>query len=299
MKQLATLLIVIALTPCVVRADDPKAEPAAEKKAEPAPAPAKGQGVLEVVRAIGEAIQEKLAPAVEAEADPIVQQFMPQFRQLLTTELHFVRTVCQPTPEQYQSIKTAGDASLRVTINKFAEVQKKMNQGFRAGQQPEWPDPRKLLAEGLARSVKQTLPADQAKRYEVELEKRAAARKRVAVINLVAKLDKDLVLTAEQRNKLSDSLNSNWKDAWCQQLEVFLYGDQFFPALPDDQVLPILNDKQKEIWKGTTRNQNTFWGWAGLGFVQAVEIEEEVVPDANKPDDKDKDKAEKKQEKQP
>ncbi len=324
MTHLVTLLIGIALGPRVGLADEPKVAIAVEKvapraktddkpadeaaadkkkedaKAEPAP-PAKAQKgrVTEVLQAIGQAIQERVAPALEAEADPMVQQFMPQFRQMLSTELHFVRTVCEPTPEQYKTIKAAGDTSLKLAIKKFAEVQKKMQQGgMRPGQQQEYPDPRKLIAEGLVQSVKHTLPADQANRYDVELEKRAAARKRVAVINLVAKLDKDLVLTAEQRSKLTDSLDSNWKGAWGQQLEVFMYGDQFLPVLPDEQVLPILNEKQKEIWKGTAKNQNTVWGgWFGFGFVQGVEIEEEPAADAKLPDETDK--AAKKQEVQP
>lgn len=288
MKQLLTLLIGIALAPRVGLADEPKAA-AADAKADSAPA-AKGRPVAEVFNAIGEAIKEQLAPAVEADADPqFVQQFTTQFRQLLTTELHFVRTVCEPTPEQYKTIKAAGDVSLKATVKKFADVQKKMQQGgFQPGGQPEWPDPRKLIADGLARSVQQTLSVDQAKRYQVELEKRAAARKRVALINLVVKIDRDLVLSAEQRNQLTERLNSNWKDVWGQQLEVFLYGDQYLPVLPDDQVLPILSEKQKEIWQGTPKNQNTIGGWAGFGFIQPVEIEEELPADANPVDQKKK-----------
>ncbi len=215
--------------------------------------------------------------AVAAGGDPLEQQFLQQFRQLSKTELNFVRAVCQPNAEQSKKIKATGDVALKTAVKQFAAIQKKLQQGMRAGEQPEWPDPRKLMADVLLKSVKETLSADQAKRYEAELEKRSAARKRAALLNLVAKLDKDLVLTADQRGKLTDALNSNWKDGWGQQLEVFMYGDTYMPALPDAQVTPVLTEKQKQIWSAIPKQHNQIWGWAGFGFVQAVEIAEEAV----------------------
>ena len=212
--------------------------------------------------------------AVAAGGDPFEQQFRQQFRQLSKGELNFVRAVCQPDAEQSKKIKAAGDLGMKTAVKQFAEVQKKMQQGIRAGQEPQWPDPRKIISDALLKSVKESLSADQAKRYEAELEKRSAARKRAALLNLVAKLDKDLVLTADQRGKLSEALSTNWKDEWGQQIEVFMYGDTYMPVLPDAQVVPILTEKQKQIWTAIPKNQNQIWGWAGGGFIQAGEIEE-------------------------
>lgn len=264
-----------------------KAQPAAA--AQPAarlqPAAKVREAANKVIEAVG-AAAGAAADVVAVDVDPLEQQYAPQFRKVLNAELHFVRTVCQPTPEQYQPIKAAGEVSMKLTLKKFAEVQKKMQQGFRAGEQPKYPDPHKLITEALAQAIKQTLSAGQSQRYDVELEKRAAARRRVVLNNLVAKLDKDLVLTADQRRKFADTLNSNWNDAWGQQLEVFLYGDQYLPVLPDAQVLPLLSDKQKEVWKETPRNQNTIWGWVGFGFVQAMDFEEAAPANADKPEDK-------------
>ena len=169
---------------------------------------------------------------------------------------------------------------MKTAVKKFAEVQKKMQQGIRAGQEPQWPDPRKIISDALLKSVKESLSADQAKRYEAELEKRSAARKRAALLNLVAKLDKDLVLTADQRGKLSEALSTNWKDEWGQQIEVFMYGDTYMPVLPDAQVLPVLTDKQKQIWTAIPKQHNQIWGWAGFGFVQVMEVEEALVEPA-------------------
>lgn len=219
--------------------------------------------------------------ALPAGGDPFEQQFRQQFGPLAKTELNFVRAVCQPNAEQSKKIKAAGDIGLKTAVKKFAEVQKKMQQGMRAGKQPQWPDPRKLMSEVLLKTVKETMSADQAKRYEAELAKRDAARKRAALLNLVAKLDKDLVLTADQRGKLSEALSSNWKDEWCQQLEVFMYGDTYMPLLPDAHVLPVLTEKQKQIWSSIPKQHNQIWGWAGFGFVQGVDIDlGEVVEQA-------------------
>lgn len=229
----------------------------------------------------GEMLLDIQAPAADGiGGDPLEQQFLQQFRQLSKTELNFVRVVCQPDVEQSKKIKAAGDVALKTAVKTFAATQKKLQQGMRAGEQPEWPDPRKLMADVLLKSVKETLSVDQAKRYEAELEKRSAARKRAALLNLIAKLDKDLVLTTDQRGKLTDALNSNWKDGWGQQLEVFLYGDAFMPALPDAQVLPILTEQQKQIWNAIPKQHNQIWGWAGFGFVQAVEVEDALVEPA-------------------
>ena len=317
MKSLVFVLFGCLLIPAMLWADDdkpaaekpatekkvaakPEAEPEAEAKAKQAAetiealgkvfevfgAALGGRGLdLEVPAAVeaviaGEVLVEGAVAADAAGGDPFEQQFRQQFRQLLKTELNFVRAVCQPNQEQDKKIKAAGDAALKTAVKKFAEVQKKMQNGIRAGEEPQWPDPRKLMSDVLLKSVKDAMSDDAAKRYEAELEKRVAARKRAALLNLVAKLDKDLVLTADQRGKLTEALEKNWKDSWGQQLETFMYGDTYMPVIPDAQVLPVLTEKQKQIWTGIPKQHNQFWGWAGFGFVQAMEAEEVLVEQA-------------------
>lgn len=300
MKQLLSIaLLAIACglpAAAAVFADEPKDAQPAEAQKQP---PVKAHQVLDAFQAIGEAVGEFVQalsgsdrPAVVAEmaavelgnTDPFVQQFMPQFRYLLKTELRFLRSVCQPDPQQYQLIQTAGEASLKDAVTNFADIQRKMQLGgFQAGNQPVWPDPRQVIATGLMQSVKATLSPEQAQRYEQELDRRAAARRRAARLNLITKLDKDLVLSAQQRGQLNEILAAHWNDAWVQQLEVFLYGDQYLPMLSDDQVLPILNARQTEIWQGLPKQQNTIWGWAGFGFLQ-LNMEDEIPADEIKTD---------------
>jgi hypothetical protein len=263
MCRLALVLLSIVSVAQVARADEPKS---AEKQPDAAE-----------VRAVFEAALDVFGGAVGG--NQFEQQFLPQFRRILTNELRFIRTVCKPTAAEQKTIQAAGDAALKSTLKKFGDMQRKAQQG-RVQQQSAWPDPRQLIADALAESVRKTLSAEQAERYQSELEKRAAARKHAALANLVAKLDRDLILTSEQRDKLTAALESNWNDAWGGQLEVFLYGDDFLPVLPDKLVLPLLTEKQTNIWKATRKHQNTIGGWAGfgIGFFGDVDIEVEVVP---------------------
>lgn len=302
MKPLVFVLLGCLLTSQMSRANDEK--PAVEKKAEADPeakavqaaqaiealgkvfeafGAALGGGTLALeVPEIGEVVAEEMlldvavAAPDEAGGDAFEQQFVQQFRPLAKTELNFVRAICQPNAEQSKKLKKASDAAMKTVVKKFAEIQKKMQNGIRAGEEPQWPDPRKLMSDVLLKSVKETMSEDAAKHYEAEIERRAAARKRAALLNLVAKIDKELVLTTEQRDKLTEAIEKNWKDSWCQQLETFMYGDAYFPAVPDAHVLPVLTEKQKRIWNGIPKQQNMIWGWAGFGFVQAVDIGDDV-----------------------
>jgi len=310
------LLFGMLLLTTVAFADDDK--PAVEQKAEPEAAAdpkAKAKQAMKTIEALGKvfevfgaalggrAIVAEEAIAIEAVVagemavdvpvdgdaaaaggDPLEQQFRQQFRQLKKGELNFIDAVCQPNAEQSKKLKEAGNVGLKTAVKKFSEIQKKMQQGVRPGQEPQWPDPRKIISDELLESAKATLSADQAKRYEVELEKRSAARKRVALLNLIAKLDKDLVLSAEQRGKLTETLNTNWNDAWGQQLETFMYGDTYMPVIPDAQVLPALTERQKQIWSSIPKQHNQIWGWAGFGFVQVMEAEDAVAEPAAKAD---------------
>src|SRR5262249_12301222 len=97
------------------------------------------------------------------------QQFAPQFRTLYRTELHFVRVVCQPTKQQYERIAAEGEGAVKATIKAFALNMRGMQRGGPSGEES---DPRKPIADALAKSVRKTLTPEQAARYEKELEQR-------------------------------------------------------------------------------------------------------------------------------
>jgi len=220
------------------------------------------------------AIADEPQVEVAVEVDPFAQQFQPQLKQILKSELRFVRTVCQPTDAEHKKLEAAGEKALKDVVKKMGDLQQKMQRG---GQAIEiWPDPRQAISDGIANAVRNMLSEEQSQRYGDELTKRTAARKRAAVLNLVARLDRNLSLTSEQREKLVEKLDHDWKDSWGGQLETFLYGDDFLPVLPDQLVTPVLNARQREIWQAAPKQQAQIWGWAGLGFVQVFDGDEPV-----------------------
>src|SRR5262249_21681227 len=117
---------------------------------------------------------------------------------------------------------------------------------------------------------------EQAARYQKELDQRAAARKRAAVLSLIARLDKVLVLTAEQRDKLGKILENKWKCS-ANDMQILLWAGQQFPLLPENDIVPILTDTQQTVWSGIPKG-NVHFG-VNLGVVQGIQIDEELWDD--------------------
>ncbi len=237
---------------------------------------------MEAVQA-GEAVAvEMAAPVMVVQGmavngnnlDPLIQQFTQQFRPVLRTELHFLKTVCAPTKEQKQKIALEGDKALKAAVKKYAQNQQQMMNGqWRGGQQP---DPRKLIQQGLLAAVKANLTPEQSQSYLAEIDRRNQDLKSVSVRNLVARIDQDLVLTADQREQLAAALHKDWKDAWGGSLEMFMYGNEYLPVLPDKLIAPILTPVQKKVWSGAQKTQvNAFFG--GMGFLGGVEMDADPV----------------------
>ena len=268
-------------------------QPAEKKKAEPAKADAaKKQGRVEakpaakanvavmkgVVVQFAPVVGQPAAAALDAQAAQYVQQFRPMFR----AEYYFIRNTCGLNTDQRKQLARLGETAVKAAARRFVEAQQKMMRGgWRPG--TDYPDPRNLVEQELARVMSPLLSHDQESRYKAELEKRAASRKQVVIDNLVAKLDGDLVLSSEQRTRLVEALSANWKDAWGQSLEMLMNIDSFFPNIPDQVVAPILTDNQKEVWRRIAKNSNVFWGFSfGGGIVENDPLDDPELAEAQK-----------------
>jgi hypothetical protein len=106
--------------------------------------------------------------------------------------------------------------------------------------------------------------------------RRDASRKQLAVRNLVARLDRDLVLGSDQRDKVAESLSSHWDDSWCTSLEMLMQDNQYLPPIPDHYVAPFLNDAQKTIWR-SIQKVHGFWG--GFGMMGGIMIDDPLEDD--------------------
>jgi hypothetical protein len=226
-------------------------------------------------QALGQAMKA-MTKVARPNLDAQVQQFTQQFRPILRAEYHVVRVACGLKPDQRMGIARAGEQALRDVARKHLETMRRpMTMAQRAAL-----DPRRLIQQGLAAAVKAQLPLEQAARYQDELAKRNALRKQVAVRNLVARLDHDLILSPEQRNRLSESLSSHWDDSWGQSLEMFVY-NSVLPPIPDPYVVPYLSDAQKRIWRSTQKVQGFFGQMAMFGgMIEEDPAEDEELKEA-------------------
>ena len=285
----AFAVLVVFFAPGLGRADEPKvevknavevkpakAEPKADKKeadkkeaAKKPKAPAAAIEIEALAAPFVEALVGKLElNAVNAQADAQVQQWIPQFteqyRPILTTELNFIRQMCDLAPEQRPKIKAAGEASVKEAARKMAELQgRQMRVRNMVERDNTPPDPCRIICDALAKALKETLTPEQMAKYTEEATKRTALRKRAAILSVVARLDSTMCLTAEQRDKITESISSGWQDKWEQWLMMSIYGDQYFPMVPDQHVVSHLNAEQKSVWSGLQKVDFGFHGGNG------------------------------------
>lgn len=218
------------------------------------------------------------AQAQEANLDPNARkqfeaQYGRHFDQIVRTELHFVRIVCQPTREQYEVMENDADLVRAKAIDKFALIQQGRNRGNRSNDT----DTRKPIAEGLLASVKKNLSPDQVSAYERELLARKNAYKDITVLVTAANLDQKLVLNSDQRTQVTKVLDDNWNPAW-GSMGMLLYGGQYFPDVPDAKLAPILTSTQKKILRTVNQQSQVFFGF-NIGMNQGVAIPDEQWDD--------------------
>jgi hypothetical protein len=225
------------------------------------------------------------------------KQFTRQFRAAARIELNFVEKVCEPTPEQFQDIEDAVEKYRADIVNKYADQHKRAARGNRQVPGNPFPgDPHDMVRRSVARTVRTNLTAEQVARFEEETKERAADRQRAAVGYLVSRLDQDLNLSAEQREKLTESLAGNWNVTWDPQFDAMLRqpGAAFVPQLAERLVAPHLTPTQRKIWRASRENNqpnqgllffNMINGPMGPGMMRGMGIAIDVPDDGDEDED--------------
>ena len=224
-------------------------------------------------------------------AEAIQQQFRGQFEPILKVELSFANRVCKLSDKQRLNLITKGNAWLAKFIQEFAKNggQPQMVGAFIAGGRQQTADPRESIQAGVEKIVKAELPKEQAEIYVEESKKRAEFAKKVAVDNLVARIDKELILSPEQREKLTQSLTEHWDKNWAPQLEMFMHGMDTWPNVPDQWIRPHLTAAQHVAWGRLNKNH-------GHVFFNGMNGQDQVIDDIDlkegqeKPDEVAKEK---------
>jgi hypothetical protein len=228
-----------------------------------------------------ESLFQGIVDALEGINDPNIRnleaQFLPQFQQVLYSELAFLRRACEPDAAQFRSLAQSSRRSVRDALRQYvvAQVQPQRNPiAVPAGAL----EPQTFIQQQLVALVESKLSPEQAKRYREESDQRAASRKHAVVLNLASRIDEQLVLSAEQREKLVQTLASDYQDAWSQWLELQVNNPQFFPEILDSSVVPLLNAKQKAVWQQMPKQNFHFFGvvqfGGGAGMVNAAEFDD-------------------------
>jgi hypothetical protein len=292
-KLLKRIVVTLVLLPAAFAlAEDKPKDKAADKKekkqvpqgyedagtAGERPAPRARAAVnLNVKAAVGAAVELDLEMAndkVDANVKNLEKQFLPQFQSLVKSEQAFLRRVCQLKKPQRKQIADESAKVLKAAARKYAVVQNQMQRGqwrFGGAGQPTMPEPQKLIEQGILQIAKAHLEPAQVEAYQQEVAKRNEYRRSVAVKGLVARLDEELVLSAQQREKLIKSLSENWQDAWVQSLQVLMQNNiQYLPNIPNQHIVPVLNKTQQTVWRGTQKHNQVFWG--GFGFAPAMVV---------------------------
>ena len=222
--------------------------------------------VLDVFEAIGGVAAQLIGAGPRVDPEPFEQQLAPQFDQLLKAELRFVHTICQPTRNSTRPSRRLAMPASRWRLKKCARVQAQMQEGgFRLGQLVKCPTPARSL-----RGVGEVGHADIVGGTNETLSTRTRETSRCAETSRAAQsgrpLDQELVLTAEQRYpthrdteyELEGQLGTSIGTCSCTT-------GNFFRLLPGECVLPLLNETQKEIWKGMPKRY--VGDWMEFGFL--------------------------------
>jgi hypothetical protein len=191
------------------------------------------------------------APVAERTAADYLAFETERFRPYLRVEYHFLRAVCSLTPEQRTRIARAAEREYKEAVAEYVKLTWSP-QFRRAGEPPRvFPDPRRLIREGLARAAGPHLNSEQAACYRQEIAQRAEAQRQMVIECYVLSLDEELMLTAEQRSRIAEKLTSDWDDAWLPSESMLLNVERYVPRIPRQQVLPLLSEEQKKLWDPT------------------------------------------------
>jgi len=168
------------------------------------------------------------------------------FQPVLRTELEMVRQACPNLPvAARREVLAAGRAAVTKTALEFATRQMLGGQPRRAF------DARRSIQNPITKTLAPHASADQLAAYAREQAARMARRGEAARVAIVAKLDRQLDLSAAQRQAIEDDLEARWEDAWLRELDdTGMVINNFRPA-PDYAnacIEPHLDEVQRDEW---------------------------------------------------
>lgn len=207
---------------------------------------------------------------VEQQAKQMEQFFQPT----LQTELEMIRQSCSGlSPQVRREILAAGRQAVSRTALEFAARQMNGNLDRREF------DPRQSIRSPLAGLVKQHATAAELAAYEQEQAQRQKRREAAARIRIVAKLDRQLDLSAAQREAIAADLERNWQPSWICELDdqggMVINNYRPAPDYAHASIAPHLDAAQRAEWTKWRQAAGTQmvgrqmgWNFDGQGLQQ-------------------------------
>jgi hypothetical protein len=180
---------------------------------------------------------------IRQQAKHLEQLFQP----VLRTELEMIRQACPDlSVDGRREVLAAGRTAVTKTALEFATRQMLGGQPRRAF------DARKGIQTPMARALEPHATEAELETYARQQETRRERRAKAARVAIVAKLDRQLDLSAAQRTAIEDDLVARWDDAWLRELDdTGMVINNFRPA-PDYAnacIEPHLDDHQLGEWQ--------------------------------------------------
>ncbi len=176
--------------------------------------------------------------------------YADQFRPMLDCELAFVRQICgELSVEERRSIKIAGEIALYNAAKRYKKQQEHPNAEKAAAVEPAV-----LIREAVAAAVRDAVAPELSERFAIEALQRANRRKRAAIMDFVACVDRLVCLSREQRETLMASLSSEWQNSWESWIQLTAADAAWVPRVPDDH-LQCLSEEQMSLWKVAPKSE--------------------------------------------
>jgi len=216
----------------------PAAGPPAAAPAAPAP---QGAGKEREARPREIIVGEQ--PAANTREREIANNMRP----FLFLEIRFATAVCDLSHEQRQLIAKRAKPVIDDLAKDLAKQEEK--EGRPEPIATKSGDPERRLLHALGIIIRTLVPAERWDRYEHELRKRAADRKRSIIDNVAAALDRELALSPAQRQALASALAEEWKEEWSWYSVLEMDSEAWLPAISDRRIAPILSDTQHTAFR--------------------------------------------------
>ena len=154
---------------------------------------------------------DKLEKKLKRAGQQHLQQFGPAFEEYARAELRFIHEICHLKKSEFTVLQREANFTSRKALLKTVQIQVQMQDGWRGGQPPQYPDVQTMMEESLLRTAEQELSDAQFEGYQDELEARKDFRREAGAETIIANLDTDLLMSADQRGRLVEPLKRSWE----------------------------------------------------------------------------------------